>query len=450
MSLWSFRFLLWYICILMVQPQNRFPFLYPLHIADLCIMGAVGFHVMAALSEGRALIRMGPATITGLLLLAFGFISLYAGPLQTSSAWNENIDILVKNTLVMILVEAMAYTPARVWAVQATMLLSSLWWVKGGLRLSAAGATFAGDRLMGPSVGLVENPNGFAYMMCVLIPLYLYFYQQAPRKNLRMLFLLLSLAGVFIVFQTGSRTGMLILIALAVFLIPKYGAKYKTTLIVGGVAVFFLLGAVGAMNMERYRSIPQSIKSFLGGKEEVKSDDEMTQDEQSAQERRLKNRDTWALIKEYPLFGVGIYADERKYTRKYPMASGQVHCEILMAGRWMGLVGMTLYVVPIALLYFGGRRIQRYAASWWPELADLGWTFKMQTLTFVIGGAFSPVPWNPPMMILVGCASTLSGLVASDMAKQAEEYNAAVALRQTAELQGARGNRPAFGEGLGA
>jgi hypothetical protein len=66
-----------------------------------------------------------------------------------------------------------------------------------------------------------------------------------------------------------------------------------------------------------------------------------------------------------------------------------------------------LYVILLVILYAHGRKIQKYAAKWWPEMSDLGWTFKMQTLAFVVGGAFSPLPWNAPELILVGVASAL-------------------------------------------
>ncbi len=411
MSLWSFRFLLWYICILMVQPQNRFQFLWPLHIADICFIAALGLHVVSSLQEHRPLIRPGPGTVTALLLMMFGMISQYAGALQTSTAWNGYIDILVKNSLVLIMVEATAYTVERVWAVQATMCLASLWWVKGGLRLSAAGATYAGDRLMGPTVGLVENPNGFAYMMCVLIPMYLYFYQQRKEKIARLFFLGLAIAAVYIIFETGSRTGMMALLVLGVFLLPRYGVKHQVALIVVGAAIVLILPFVGSRNIERFQSIPKSITAFLHGKEEVIADFEgaLTQDQQSAQERRLKNKDTWALIKEYPVFGVGVNGDESKYAYKeeFEWAVGQVHCEILTAGRQMGMIGMSLYIAFLAVLFFLGLRIQRLAAGWWPDAADLGWTFKMQTLVFIVGGAFSPLPWNAPELILVGSVSAL-------------------------------------------
>lgn len=404
-SRWAFRFLLWYICILIVQPQNRFQFLWPLHIANLSVIAAVVLHLFSALLERKPLIRFGTATVMAALLLLAGFTSLLAGPLQTSSAWNPWIDILTKNAIVLVLVEAMCTTIERVWIVQATILLGSLWWVKAGLRLSTAGATFASDRLMGPAVGLVENPNSFAYMMCVILPLYLYFYQQTKPKKMKMLFLGLALATIFIVLETGSRTGFLVLVFLGLFLFPKYGSEHKVAIIIAGVALFIILPLVGAMNIERFKSIPQSIGAFFTG--EVKEIDELTQDQQSAQERRLKNRDTWSLIKEYPLFGVGINADESLFQGRFPLAVGQVHCEILMAGRQMGVVGMALYVAFLVLLYRFGQHVQRFAAYRFPVLSDLGWTFKMQSLVFLVGGAFSPLPWNPLQLILVGGASAL-------------------------------------------
>lgn len=405
MSLWAFRFLLWYICILMVQPQNRFPFLWPLHIADISIMMAVGLHVASSISEKRPVIRMGPATILGIILFCAGYASLYVGAYQSSPAWNDYIDLLAKNVLVMVLVEAMAYNTERVWAVQASMVLASLWWIKGGLRLSAAGMTYSGDRLMGPAVSLIENPNGFAYMMCVLIPLYLYLYQQSRTRALRWAFLALALAAVFIVFRTGSRTGMLILVALTVFLLPKYGAQYKMALVIGGIAIYLILPLVGGLNMQRFKTIPKTLLSVVGVDIDAGGEDEQSM--QSADERKYKNKDTWKLIQEHPFFGAGINPNERLYAHRFPMATGQVHCEILMAGREMGMVGISIYVALLAILFVHGWKIQQYATGWWPQLADLGWTLKMEMLVFVVGGAFSPLPWNGPELILVGMASAV-------------------------------------------
>lgn len=407
MSRWAFLFLMYYVCILFTQPQNRFYFLYPYRIAQLSILLALACHFFACMQEQRPLIRMGPTTFIAVLLLAFGMISQYAGPLMTNTAWNAAVDNLVKSCIVMIMIEAMAYTIYRVWAVQATILLATLWWVKAGLRLGSAGATYGGDRIMGPAVSIVENPNGFAYLFCIVLPIYLYFYQQYPNKYLKGFFLFLALAAVYSILNTGSRTGVVVLIAMSLFLVPKYFFKHKVALIVVSAGIFIIMGSVGALNIERFKTIPTSIKSFLSGEEPDMRTARQDMDVHSATERRLKNRDTWRLIKQYPLLGVGMNPDQSEFAADFPYATGDVHNELLMAGKQMGIIGMALYLSMIMVLFFGGRSVQLRTRGWWPAMSDLGWTFKLQAVGFLVGGMFSPVPWNAVLFILAGSASAL-------------------------------------------
>lgn len=414
MSLWAFRFLLWYICIMLVQPQNRFTFLWPLHIADLSFILAVGLHVLACLQREQPLVRMGPATRLALVLMFFTTLSLHFGKYQTSSAWNNWVDLMVKNSLLLVMVESMATSVERIWAVQMTTLFCTLWWVKGGLRLSAMGATLTGDRIGGLAVSLIDNPNGFAYMMCIFLPLYLYAYQQAKKKWIKLFFLACALAAVRIVFDTGSRTGMLTLIALGAFLLPYYTRKHLGALAAIVAAVILIFPMTGEKNRQRFATIPQSIASFFGGEEKERLGPP-TQDEQSAVERRAKNRDSWGLIKENPIFGVGITPDGAYFLDRFPMAGGQVHCEILMAGKQMGLIGMGLYVGFLALILYKGWQVRRLAAQW-PAVRDLGWTFQMQAVAIIVGGAFSPGVWNAPMLLLAGSVSALAGNLQAEQA----------------------------------
>ena len=407
MSTWAFRFLLFYIVILCVQPQNRFTFLHPLRIANLAFIISVLLHFMSLKETNRPFIRLGPATITALFLIIFSFISLYSGSMQTSSAWNANIDLIVKNSLCLIMVEAMATSVQRVWAVQATLFFSVLWWIKGGLRLAAAGATYQGDRLMGPSVSMIENPNGFAYLLTMMIPCFLYFFQQAKNKYIRWGCLASALAAVYIVLQTGSRTGLVALFAVGFFLLPKYGRKYKKQLVMSSVVIFFISTSLGTMNVERFKTIPVQFKMFFSNDQEEKDPSQMTMDEQSAWERKMKNKHTLALISENLFFGVGINSDDALVAERYEFAAGQVHNEILYAGRQMGLVGIGLYFSLLFTLLYSGLRSQWAMKDIWPAASDLGWTLKMQGVVILTGGFFSPIPWNPLSLILVGSASAL-------------------------------------------
>ena len=416
MSLWAFRALLWYLCVMLVQPQNRFTFLWPLHIADLTFIAAVGLHAVSCLEKQRPLVHMGPATILALSLLFFAALSQHFGAYQISPAWNANLDVLVKNSLLLILVEAMATSVERVWAVQMTTLFCTLWWVKGGLRLSAMGATYSGDRLMGAAVSLIENPNGFAYMMCVFLPLYLYAYQQAPKKWQKWAFLACALSAVWIVFETGSRTGLVTLIAIGAILLPYYGKNHFRTLAIIGLALALLYPLTGERNRARFRTIPQSVKAFFS-EEEEDPNRPMTQDEMSADDRQQKNKQTWEIIKENLIFGIGINPDVTSFVERFPHAPGQVHCEILMAGRQMGLIGMGLYAGLLSTIFFGGWWVRRNATHW-PAVRDLGWTFQMQAVAIAVGGSFCPLPWHPPLMFLAGSASALMRILREEQRGQ--------------------------------
>ncbi|HMP71813.1 MAG TPA: O-antigen ligase family protein [Kiritimatiellia bacterium] len=407
MSLWAFRFVLFYLTILLVQPQNRFVILWPFRIALVCMALAFILHVLSASQEGRPIIRFGPATITALILMAVSWLSNQFGVFQASSGWNANIDIIWKNAICLIMIEAMATTVERVWAVFGTMLMATLWWIKGGLRLSSAGAVYAGDRLMGPAVGLVENPNSFAFMMTLMIPIYLYFYQNSHIKWIKGAYLFCALSAVFIALQTGSRTGLLCLIAVGVFILPKYGAKYKGTLIAVGLAVPILLGSVGAMNLERYKTIGDSISNFFSGAHEQMDPSEMNADQHSAWERKMKNKHSWALILRYPVFGVGVNKSDSMLPGEFAFAFGQVHNDWLYIGVQMGFIGMGLYASLMICVFLFSSRIQREAKMNWPALSDLGWTIKLMGVVFVVGGFFSPIGWNPLFMATAGASSAL-------------------------------------------
>ncbi len=402
---------MWYICVLCTQPQNRFTFLYPLHIAEICIITTFVLHAISVGRENRPFLRFGPATILAIFLMFFSYISLHVGLFQTNHAWNPDIDLIFKNSFVLILVEAMAFNVGRVWGVQATLLLATLWWVKAGLRLSASGSTFSGDRIQGAAVSIIENPNGFAYLMAVMLPMYLFFFQQETRKMWRYFFLGLTGSGIFIIMQTGSRTGTVALLALSVFLIPKYLLNNKRLLIGGGAVIFFIVSIISPGNIERFRSIPAAASDFFFGARNIlnqeKSPDEMTQDEQSAWERRMKNAHTWMLIKQHPLFGVGVEADDALIPGDMRFARGQVHNELLYAGKQMGIIGMGLYLGFIITLISRAWLVLRYCKSWWPSAANLGWTLLLQGVVFIAAGFFSPIAWNPVFLILTGSASAL-------------------------------------------
>lgn len=407
MSTWAFRCLLCYVCIMFVAPQNRFPVLWPLHIADLSFGGAILLHVLACLRTHQPVIRPGWATGLGIAVMGWAAVCNTLGPFQSGWAWNVWMDILYKNIGLLILMESMCDTRERCWSAMMTLLFCSVYWLKAGIRLATAGATYSGDRLMGAAIGMLENPNGMAYMLVLVLPLYLYVFQAAKGKTERVLFLAGVVADLFIVLKTGSRTGLVTLLVMSIWILKKYVRHHPLGLIGAGVVFCFLLPLTGEKNVQRFKTIPQSAMSFLGFHVE-RENRPLNQDEQSAEERSAKNRDTWKLIKAYPLHGVGMHPNER-YLSQYPMASGQVHCEILMVGKQMGFPGMLLYLGMLGQIWLCGRTIRLMHVGW-SGMSELGWVYQLQAIAILIGGFFCPLPWHGPMMVIASSSSALARL----------------------------------------
>lgn len=406
MNLWAFRFLLFYIVVLFVAPQVRFAILNTIHLADICIITAVVLHIISAARENRPFIRFGPATILAIVLMIMGMLSLHMGPLQTSSEWNGYIDGLMKSALVVILVEAMAYNIQRVWAVIGTIMISTIWWLKAGFRLGTLGATFEGGRIMGPAVSLVSNPNGFAFYLCVVLPLYLYFYSQAKHRIFKWGYIVMVLVGVYSIFNSGSRTGLLTLLLAAVLVFPRYGRRHFVAFSASIIGTILILGAVDPSNLERFKTIGPSFRTFIRGAEEI-DESRMTPDEMSAYLRNMKNRDAWRLVKDYPAFGVGISADTELYGYKYPYATGVIHNEILMAGRQMGFPGMGIYLAFQAMILFPGLMVMSRMRKIWPDVSSMGWLLAVMSAVFIVGGYFATDPWNPFLLVMAAAGSAM-------------------------------------------
>lgn len=406
MSLWAFRFVLFYLLFLLVQPQVRFPFLAPWRPAFVCIIISAVLHIMSASSEGKPLIRFGPATISALFLMFFSYLSNHFGPFMTNTWWNPEIDYIFKNCMAMILIEAMATTVERAWAVFGTIAFATLWWVKAGVRLSAVGATFTDDRLMGPGVGLLTNPNAFAFAMVLMIPIYLYFFQHSRSKLFRWGFLVCAPTAMYIVFQTGSRTGFLCLAGCLLLVVPRFARKQIAILPLLLLGGFIGLSMTGERNIDRFRTIYQSYLEFTGQVEQ-KPVSEMNRDELSSYERKMKNVHSWELVKRYPVFGVGLYFDYDLVPEELQYARGTVHNDWLYTGLQMGFIGMGIYASLLVIIAFAGFKIQRAMKPQWPALADLGWMLKVFVGIYMIGGFFSPNSWSALLMSVTGAASAL-------------------------------------------
>ena len=401
---WSFRFVLWYILVLLTQPHFRFPFLIPFHLGDIAIAGGVGFHIIHCMENSRPFFFFGPATKLATLLMLVALMSHYFNPNQIDTTWNVDIDGLVKVCVVVILLEAQSDTIYRSVAILGTTVVGTLWWIKGGVRLASAGMTWgSGDRLMGANVSIIKNPNDFAYLMVFMIPAYFYFFRISKNIYLRLVFLGCMGGASYIALETGSRTGFLALATALILIIPIMWIHYKTTLIGSVVVGVLLFGLISVGNIDRFKSIKESVLVIFK-QQEGYSEDVSQVDAESAESRVIKARAVWSVILDYPFMGVGTNPRPRLFEGR-ENAGGMVHNEILMAGRHMGFPGMIIYLVAILMPIVLGLRIHRMAKDYWPEIAALGLTVATQSCVVIVGGMFSPSLFHFPHMLTLTVAA---------------------------------------------
>ena len=404
--IWALRFVLFFILVLITQPHFRFNQLMVFRLGNLTFGCAFIFHIINCMGSGRPLIRLGAATKLSLVLLAFVMVTHYFNPHQWNHRPNALYDSLWKVCVVAIILEAQMDNIYKSAAVLGTLAVGTLWWLKGGVRLAQAGATWgSGDRLMGANVSIIQNPNDFAYQLIFIIPVYFFFFNIIKNKYVKWPMLGLVFVAIFIALETGSRTGFLAFGMLTLVMLPRLVREYKGALILGTAAFAMMwVMIVSEGNRDRLGGVVDAMAIGLGLKEES-STNVVKADAESAGSRRIKAKAAMDTILKYPLLGLGTNPDPGKYTD--PNAGGMVHCEILMAGRTMGLPGMAIYLLSIIIPIRLGNQVYRRAKVYWPEVSEIGYAVRNQMVVVILGGAFSPSLFHfPHMMCFVVVASS--------------------------------------------
>ncbi len=410
LGLWAFRFVLWYICIYLVQPQHRFPFLIPFRIANTAFIAALGLYFVYCAMTKQRLFHGGASSKFAVVLLSLAIIANMLGAYKVQVKWGGELDVIVKNCAVVFLLEALLTSVQRIYGTLLTVCIASLWWFKAGVRGMQQGGTYELDRIMGPAVGLVQGPNEFGVFMSALVPLLLAMFLLVEGKSqIKWLFLAGALTALFVVLETGSRTGLLCLMLLGLLIFPRLAARKASALLIIAVAAIFAATGIKEGNRERLRTLPSAVRSFFQGTPD-KPYEEMNRDERSAEDRRQKDLATWKLIRDNPVFGAGPDAADWAYPEEYSAAQGVVHNEFLMAGRQMGYPGMALMIAMYSWIILGSWGVQRRMKVVWPELSSLAWGMKVMACLLFFGGLFSTSVWNIVLMVLLVCTSRLRAL----------------------------------------
>lgn len=197
-------------------------------------------------------------------------------------------------------------------------------------------------RLTGP----YDNPNAYAQVLVVLIPLALDRFWQERRLALRLVAGLAFLVSVFTVFQTYSRGGFLSMVfALGVLLVLRRPNVFPLllTLVLGLFLLQFLPNTYSSRLLTLLEFTPSSAAELS---------------DPSFRGRASENTSAWQMFQDHPLLGVGLGNFRDNYQtysrnlgldeRRTPRSPASLYLELLAE---QGLVGTILFLFLTGLIF---------------------------------------------------------------------------------------------------
>ena len=276
------------------------------------------------------------------------------------------------------------------------------------------------DRAQGP----VDEPNRFAQILIVLVPLAAFLFRTAPSPSHRLLAALLgglTLTGVGL---TLSRGGLLTLALLAIAMaLLRWVRGWQVT--AGAVALLIVFSAVSPFFLARVRSIAEAAH-VLGG------DPYQRQEADGA----IRGRVTEMLaalhvFRDHPVLGVGPGQFARFYFQRYAANADikfrdiavprRAHNLYLEMGAELGLLGLGTFLALVAGLMRALWRARRLALARDGQAADLAAALWLSLFAYLATGVFLHLSYQQYFWFLVALASAGLHVAARHVATPGEE-----------------------------
>lgn len=266
-------------------------------------------------------------------------------------------------------------------------------WGFGGWEQQVSGA-ISRQRVTGP----YANPNAFAQVMLVVIPLALDRVWHERRLFWRALAGLAAFLAVLTIFITFSRGGLLaMMFTVAIFFILRRPSFFPIVITIA--LVYFLLGFIPSTYAERIGTLAQ----FLPTQNAELLD-------QSFRGRLSENTAAWQMFLDHPVVGVGLGNYSLQYQnysrligvdpRRTARSPASLYMEILSE---QGLVGMVVFVILLIMVFGGMRRAYRqFRRSGMEREADMSLALMAGFLGYMFSAVTKNSAYSNVFWLLVG------------------------------------------------
>jgi O-antigen ligase len=325
---WAFTWTLIFTAVLFLRPQDLFPPLEVLHLAEVSALVGLVSLVVGKLARRQPLTRVTPE-FAG--VLAFGAIILLTAPFSIwpGGAVSTFTDLYLKVTLVYLLAVNALISPKRLERMTWLLVLVIGFLAFRAVFDYARGVNMIsrGTRVRGSVGGMMENPNDLALHMVVFLPLAVFMAMRPGAAIKRLVAAGLAFCMMGAIVASGSRGGFLgfaaMLLVLGVFAVRQRPAAA----VIGLFVVICSLPLVPDQYWYRIASITDESKDDY---------------ETSAARRRLYGEAIDAFV-ENPIWGVGAgqFKDYKPQTRVE--AWHETHNIWLQVASELGVLGLAVF-----------------------------------------------------------------------------------------------------------
>jgi O-antigen ligase len=213
---WDYLWMLAFTTLLFFRPQDHFPALRALHLAELTAIAGLAAMAVRRMASGQTITKVN-AEVVGVLALGAVIVLTIPFSFWPGGSLTLFSDIYVKIILIFALMMSTLTTPKRLWQMTWIMVIASGYIALRGVIDYSRGVNLVeGDRLRGAVGGMFENPNDLALNLVTFMAPALFFAFQDTRLTRRIV--ALGIAGIMLaaIICTKSRSGFIGLAAMTV------------------------------------------------------------------------------------------------------------------------------------------------------------------------------------------------------------------------------------------
>lgn len=325
---WGYTGLLAFTAVLLIRPQDTFPVLSPLRLAELCALAGIAPMLLHRFARRLPVFRVTAETM-GLMFFSAVMLATVPFSIWPGGAVSNFVDTFIKVLIVFVLMLNTLTTPKRLEQLTWLIVLCTGYIALRGVIDYARGANLVeGGRLGGAVGGIFGNPNDLALNMVSIMPIAaVAALSRRYTVGWRLVAAAIVLLMIATVVFTKSRSGVLGLgvVLLALLVLSR---SIKPAVVVGALAASLmvapLMPATFWNRMATILDSEEDARSFTGSREA----------------RSTLLREAWDTFLEHPITGVGAGQFENYNPPGREERWRQAHNVLLQVAADLGIFGV--------------------------------------------------------------------------------------------------------------